>query len=210
MAKTPPPTWTHPTLGAFRYDGLNWVQEITLPAIKAFTYGRYKRPTKTKASQIELAFEVDRDGELPSPAAATLAVKVLANQNLFPTQLTEALWLDLTGDGPPSGMWWHGDLEQVADTIEEGTPPTQATDMFKLIRPYQIRILKSVERHKSPIVEIKFRAAFEEEHGLGILTDGITILGLGYSADASPFKTPKKPPAKKTKPPTRKSPPSKR
>ena len=35
----------------------------------------------------------------------------------------------------------------------------------------------------------QFRAAFEDEHGVGVLTDGKKVLGLGYSADVTPFGT---------------------
>ena len=31
------------------------------------------------------------------------------------------------------------------------------------------------------------RLPFEEEHGVGVLTDGRTILGTGYSSDVSPY-----------------------
>jgi hypothetical protein len=33
---------------------------------------------------------------------------------------------------------------------------------------------------------LNFEAAFEEEHGVGVLTDGQTILAIGYSHDATP------------------------
>jgi hypothetical protein len=34
---------------------------------------------------------------------------------------------------------------------------------------------------------LSFRAAFEQEHGVGVLTDGQTVLGFGYSGEATPF-----------------------
>jgi hypothetical protein len=42
--------------------------------------------------------------------------------------------------------------------------------------------------YEKPVVELSFHAAFEEEHGVGVLTDGNTILGTGYSVDVRPFK----------------------
>jgi hypothetical protein len=34
---------------------------------------------------------------------------------------------------------------------------------------------------------LSFHAAFEENHGVGVLTDGETIVGTGYGADVTPF-----------------------
>jgi hypothetical protein len=36
---------------------------------------------------------------------------------------------------------------------------------------------------------LDFSAAFEDEHGLGLLTNGSRILGIGFSDDPSPFET---------------------
>ena len=87
-------------------------------------------------------------------------------------------------------MWWHGDLDQVADGLEDAelTPPKKADDMFKLMNFAGIRVHPSVHRFKKPIAELYFGAAFEEEHGVGVLTDGERILGTGYSLDVTPFK----------------------
>jgi hypothetical protein len=35
---------------------------------------------------------------------------------------------------------------------------------------------------------LAFEAPFEEEHGVGVLTDGVAILGTGYRYDVTPFK----------------------
>ena len=46
-----------------------------------------------------------------------------------------------------------------------------------------------VDGYDKPIVELSFGAAFEEEHGVGILTDGAKIIGIGYSYDVTPFES---------------------
>ena len=51
----------------------------------------------------------------------------------------------------------------------------------------RITVRQDVPGCEGPVVELSFHAAFEVEHGVGVLTDGETILGLGYSADVTPF-----------------------
>jgi malic enzyme len=43
---------------------------------------------------------------------------------------------------------------------------------------------------RKAIVALSLHADFEEEHGVGVLTDGEAILGLGYSADVLPSPIP--------------------
>lgn len=46
---------------------------------------------------------------------------------------------------------------------------------------------KSVDGYDEPIVELSFSAPFEDEHGVGVMTDGQSVLGIGYSCDVTPF-----------------------
>ena len=57
-----------------------------------------------------------------------------------------------------------------------------------VMRLSQIAIRKQIHGYERPVVEMSFAAAFEEEHGVGILTDGKTILGTGYQSSVSLFK----------------------
>src|SRR5687768_10119261 len=102
-----PSTWSYPDVGEFKYDGSFWINTVSMPAFKAFAYAHARRST----GKHQLAFEADDDDETPSPAAVALSKKVLANQKQLVSKVTEALWKDFTGEGPKSGMWWHGDLE---------------------------------------------------------------------------------------------------
>ena len=38
-----------------------------------------------------------------------------------------------------------------------------------------------------PNASINFAAAFDEEHGVGVLSDGTRVLGIGYISDATPY-----------------------
>jgi hypothetical protein len=40
---------------------------------------------------------------------------------------------------------------------------------------------------ESWVASLNFRTGFDDEHGLGVLTDGVEILGIGYSVDATRF-----------------------
>ena len=49
-------------------------------------------------------------------------------------------------------------------------------------------VIRSDLSHQGrPGAEFRFGPWFEEEHGVGVLTDGQNILGLGYSHDVSLF-----------------------
>ena len=115
-----------------------------------------------------------------------MAKKFIANQAALAGKVAEALWADFTGAGPKSGMYWHGDLDQVAQGMESGEPPTSAKDLYKLMNLSNVLIKKVRKKY---MAEMNFGAEFEEEHGVGILTDGDAITGIGYSVDVTPFKS---------------------
>ena len=111
--------------------------------------------------------------------------KVVARSVEMAQLVITALWNDFAGTPPDSGMWWHGDLESVSEEIEP--PPMQASDLAALLRLNRIVAHDRDYGTGSPVIELSFHAAFEEEHGVGVLTDGETIIGTGYSYDATPF-----------------------
>jgi hypothetical protein len=179
------PAWTEAELGTFHFDNFGWTKRVEMPAFEAFRFG--SRRKRESAKTYQLLIDAESAEESPAPAALALAKRVLGNQEALAAKVAEALWADFTGSGPDSGMWWHGDLNQVADGMEEGQPPRGAGDLFKLLRLSEIRITKSSSGSECLRAELNFEAAFEEEHGVGILTDGAEILGIGYSGDASEF-----------------------
>ena len=71
------------------------------------------------------------------------------------------------------------------DTLK---PPKKAADVPRLMQLTNISIAKPRRGQDKPLAELSFAAAFEEEHGVGILTDGKAIIGIGYSSDVTPFK----------------------
>ena len=181
-------TWEHPELGRFEHDGVAWTRTVKTPGFKPFRY----EGTSTKC---ELGFETRDENEPPSREAVAVAERVLANQAALVAKVAQALWDDFTGKGPDSGMYWHGDLDSLADGMEfEETlkPPKKPADVPRLLQLTNISVAKPRRGQDKPLAELSFAAAFEEEHGVGILTDGRTILGIGYSSDVSPFKKSKR------------------
>ncbi|MFN9912578.1 MAG: hypothetical protein ACK53L_08340, partial [Pirellulaceae bacterium] len=56
-----------------------------------------------------------------------------------------------------------------------------------LIGGPQITIDQYSSDSKAPLAMINFSSYFEDEHGLGVLTNGTSVLGLGYAGEASPY-----------------------
>jgi len=170
---------------SLEWDGNAWKKTVDVPAFKAFKYGGSQGKT-------DVMFYTVNEDDKPSPAAIAVAAKVLANQKELVGKVIEALWDDFNGEGPDSGMYWHGDLDQVAEELaddDDVSPPRKASDLAKLMSCPTIAVHQEVEGYEKPIVELSFGAAFEEEHGVGILTDGAKIIGIGYSHDVTPFES---------------------
>jgi hypothetical protein len=178
------PAWSDPDLGTFHFDDFGWTTRVPLPGFNVFTRGKRKPPETYK-----LLIESDAADQLPTPDAVALVKRVLGNDAALARRVADALWADFTGEGPKSGMYWHGDLDQVAEGIETGKPPRKAGDLYKLMSLSEIRIrpVTGDSGKAQVLAELEFDAVFEEEHGVGILTDGANVLGVGYSGEACPF-----------------------
>lgn len=184
-------TWEHPELGTFTHDDVAWVKTIDVPAFEAFTYGKGNRKANRPTAAHEVAFESDSKTNLPSDDAVELMSTVLAHQHDLVTKVTRALWDDFNGRGPRSGMWWRDDLDAVRDGAEDSDVPSLdgPDDLLGWMRLWQIAVRTGDWKAGKLLVEFSFHAAFEEEHGVGVLTDGQSIVGLGYSCDAGLFKS---------------------
>ena len=184
-------TWSHPDLGNFEFDSYCWRGCVTLPAFKTFQY-RYRGPQEG-SSEIELQFEADDEEELPSEEEIEIAKRIIQNEASLASKLLIALYDDLHGKGPSSGMWWHGDVESIYEDLEEETGELKNLKLdhpealANLLGSPGIMIQKSGYGYDYPLATLTFNALFEIEHGIGILTDGKSIIGTGYMMDASPF-----------------------
>jgi hypothetical protein len=183
--------WTHPRLGRFAHDSLAWIGIVKAPAFDAFAYDTGYSNAGPPDGNYELAFDADDEEEQPSAGAIALAEKVLADAAALVPTVTKAIWEDFNGRGPDSGMWWHGDLSTVAEAMEDSglPPPTKADDLLKVMRLFRISVRKNADGYDKPVVELCFWAAFEEEHDVGVLTDGKSVVGIGHHIDVSAFES---------------------
>jgi hypothetical protein len=130
---------------------------------------------------------------------ASLAVAVSDNERQLVPDVLEAIWSDLNGRGPDSGMWWHGDLPNAhrggnwASAVHDSLNgyalpvPTCPEDLKKVLEPKDLTIRRHPSLPHQWIADFNFHAGLDVEHGVGVLTDGVKILGIGYSSDARLF-----------------------
>jgi hypothetical protein len=182
--------WRHPEPGEFEFQSTGWVKQCEIPAFKSFIYrwhGRQLGQTKVK-----LEFVVEGATELPSKKLVTVALRVIKNQGVLAKRIAKAVWNDLNGKGQDSGMWWHGDTKTINEMIDAGfqgrkrKPFANPDDIFHLIGGPSVVIRESIWLYEKPSATILFEAAFDIEHGLGVLTDGNRILGTGYQTSVCP------------------------
>jgi hypothetical protein len=95
---------------------------------------------------------------------------------------------DMTGKGPTTDYWWHDAMEdELTDILEEDGLPQSAEDLVQHLRFYGITMHEKVHGYDGPLAELCFSSILEEEHGIGIVTDGERILGQGYQGDMALF-----------------------
>ena len=184
--------WQHPDLGVFTFDGIFWSGECTLPAFKEFTFRNSGR--KSGRAKLELQFENENEteDETPTKDAVKVALKLIKNQERMAARVTKAVWKDLNGMGHDSGMWWHGDLGTVSANISQAhrgktQPLSTANDLHSLLGASSVLIRDTIYLYKKPSATLMFQAAFDVEHGLGVLTDGNRIVGTGYQSSVGPY-----------------------
>ena len=173
--------YTHPTLGLLRWDDEfhEYVAEVELAGWHLFSYGG-----KGDVRQ-ELRFPFDQD---VTPEQAAVAEKIVANGIRLVDAVTGALWDEFSGLGPETGHWWHGDLATVALHAEKnGLPPLDSATALRSHMHGAGVDIRAAANGRPAVAELRFEASFEPEHGVGVLTDGERVLGLGYSSDVEPF-----------------------
>jgi hypothetical protein len=194
-------SWTHPRLGTLKHDGIWWRRDIVIPSLQAFSYVDVAvREYNPRPEPFELVLQCESEEAEPNEAMASLAAKVLDNESRLVPKILEAVWADLNDRGPDSGMWWHGDLPNAYrggnwasfafDSLRgfDLPVPTSAEDLLTILGPKDLTIRRDFSPPEPWIAEFNFDSGYDVEHGVGVLTDGSAILGIGYSSDASRFK----------------------
>lgn len=187
-------SWTDPQLGMFKFNEYQWEKTIEIEAFSIFPYGGFGNPNEdNSSSNIVLGIEAEDECEIPSEQVIEVARLTIKNHQYLLREGIKALFNDLIGKGPDSGMWWHSAIDHVreivANRVDESTLAVlnKPEDLHALLGKPSIRVQEFGYGYDDPCSIISFEAVFEPEHGIGILTDGTQILGVGYEMDVSPF-----------------------
>lgn len=181
-------TWTHQKLGVFLYNGIAWKQERKIEEFKNFTLNSPKRPEGNE--NIILSMYLDEDDEPPSDEMCVVTDKTLSNLNLLLNKCLQLLFDDISGiNNIDSGMWWHNSLDHVNEIIVDKGKLENVSAFYDLLCCPTIKIAEYEGGYDSPCSIIGFDSPIDIEHGIGFLTDGEKVLGIGYKADPCVFKT---------------------
>lgn len=187
--------WTHPELGTFKFLDPEWSRSFRLPAFKRFTFREFGRNGGSVNVELTFSPPFEEPQKPPSKLAVNVARRVIKNEAVLAEKLETAIWQDLNGKGRETGMWWHGDLPSFNQTFKEplGTELQKILQTRESVRRVigqpSVDVVESVYGYDRPCAKLTFAAAFDPEHGVGVLTDGSKILGVGYEYDVGPYKT---------------------
>ena len=191
--------WSHPKLGSFA-AGEAWERKLNIPEFAAFSYDTGYSNARRSTGDVTFslsAYLKEEDLEIPTPAMIAIADRIINDPVALVQKVITALWDDFNGREPDSGIWWHGILKRRADGyFGEGgePPPTCAQDILKVLQLYDIVVFDREWTYPKPLAFLTFHAAFEQEHGVSILTDGQAILGAGYAGEAEVWEHLRQPP----------------
>ena len=187
-------TWTDDQLGSFSNDGHGWSRTLPLPGFRAFRYGGLGKPLLARGiSEIELVFDADDESDIPTVEETAVARRVVDRHEQLIEQGITALFEDMTGAGRNSGTWWHANISQVREIVTsrivdpDSVAISEPCDLALAMGQPSILIQEFGYDYDDPCGVINFEAIFEPEHGVGFLTDGVQILGVGFQMDVSPF-----------------------
>jgi hypothetical protein len=190
-------SWTHPTLGQFQFDEYWWSQRRSMPAFEVFVHPTGAIPDRR--GEIHVCIYAVDASDTPSQLVNELLGRVIDDHRELIPKIRAALFAEFRGTGPKTGMWWHGAGDTILDAAADTPGPhvnhriDSPDDLDYFLSPPGISIRES-GRHVEPwskgglpVVEFGFSSPIDEEHGIGVLTDGKVIVGIGYSGDAGHF-----------------------
>ncbi len=126
-----------------------------------------------------IQFKAHEASDIPTDHAVSLALLVIKNQKILSDLVLKVLWDDLHGTGANTGMWWHGSFDEAFE--DSKVIPDTCKKLVHHLKFSSVVIHNTSDIDAEPVLaELAFYAEFEEEHGVGFLTDGKSILGIGY------------------------------
>jgi len=175
VKKTPPAIWKHPKLGEFSCQYGEVSGTVAMPGM--FNNGK-------RSPKVALSIYVRKNDKEPAKEQVDLVLNVQKNAKALAKKICRALWEDFQGKGRKTGMWWHGNLAEVNRDLNR--PIRREADLPGMLKLSSMMVNKGAD--KKPVMVLNFHAPFEDEHGVGVLTDGKTVLGIGYASDVMPYK----------------------
>lgn len=174
--------WSHPNWGEFSFqEHYGWARTIELQAFSKFRDGETK---------IEIAIDADSEDEIPTTDLVSVAEKTVANHKSLIESGVDLLWNDFHGNGPDSGMWWRGDVDHIYEILDGRFGDDvlgQPQGLYYILEKASLRIQGSGYGYDKPCSIIGFESPIDIEHGIGILTDGVHVIGLGYRSDPDAY-----------------------
>lgn len=191
-------TWTHPELGSFQFDFDCWAGSAPIPGLAIFPVDDDEDDDEMEypKGQTPISFWVDQYADLeegeedppPSSKQIKAAQAFIRDADQIAPLILDALWADIEGTGPDSGMWWHGSLDEVNENgmFEEiGEQPV--TDRESLRQSLVLSQIIIGREDDPSAVEVVFGTEWEAEHGVGVLIQGGKVSGFGYAGETDPF-----------------------
>lgn len=184
--------WNHPTFGEMTFETYAWSTEFQSEKFRQFTYFGYEWQRAEYVSRIQ--FEAEDETDIPNDEIVEVGRKVAENHESLIEQALVILLEDFRGTSRESGMWWHGGMDQVVESVADDpkAPDRLETtqDLYHHLGLPSIFVQSSGYGYDAPCAIIGFEASFDPERGVGFLTDGEQILGVGYRGDAGAFPHP--------------------
>ena len=194
--------WHDPKLGEFTFSdggesafsGIGWEKEIKLDAFSVFSYDSQDPSRISNNQSVLLTIEVDDEDELPTEEVINVVYRTLENHEKLLSRGIDDLFNDMLGKEPDTWMWWNDGLDDIREhqlksevTPEKPYVLNKSKDLYKIMGNPGITFQKYSDKYDKPCSTIGFEAVFDKGNGIGFLTNGINLLGLGYRIDPPPY-----------------------
>ena len=179
--------WVDSQLGTFAYNEEYevWSKYFELDAFSVFTYDSFnEEETGTNRTKVELTIQGELLDAFPTNELINVARLTIDNHQSLLREGILALFNDMSGIKVVSKSWWHDSIDEIregnVDILSDKRLITIPEDLNAFLSEPSISVQSQGYGYHKPCAEINFNnAQFDQEHGFGLLTDGISIVGIG-------------------------------